>query len=82
MVVTYTWKACYIYIYIYIYMKSSFPKRVKYHSKAWPCNVNAKFDYYVLEKSFTYMNKYTYMCYIMYYININRRSKTILLVVY
>ena len=42
-------------------MKSSFPKRVKRHSTKWPCNANAKFDYYVLEKSFLHMNKAIYM---------------------
>ena len=38
-------------------MKSSFPKRVNRHSKKWPCNVNAKFHYYLLEKSFFHQKK-------------------------
>ena len=41
-------------------LKSSFPKHAKRHSKKkWACNanVNAKFDYYVLEKRFSLMNK-------------------------
>ena len=44
------------------YMKKSFPKCVKRHPPPlpkWPCN--AKFDYYVLEKSFSRMNKCIYM---------------------
>ena len=42
---------------VYIYSKSSFPKHVKRHSEIWPCNVNVKFDYYVLVKSFSHVNK-------------------------
>ena len=42
-------------------MKSSFPKRVKRHSKIWACNVNTKCNYYVLEKSFSDMNKCLFM---------------------
>ena len=53
----------YIYIYTcaYIYMSSSFPKRIKTHSKKCLCNVSAKLDYYVIEKSFSHMNKCVYM---------------------
>ena len=43
-------------------MKSSFSKSVKRHSKKeWPFNVYAKFDYYVLEKSFSHVNKCIHM---------------------
>ena len=31
------------YVHMYTHMKSSFPKRVKRHSKKWVSNVNAKF---------------------------------------
>ena len=49
-------------IYIIVYMKSSFPKPVKRHSKnKWACNANAKFNYYVLENSFSLMNKCVYL---------------------
>ena len=41
-------------------MKSSFPKRIKRHYKKCLCTANAKFDYYVLEKTFSHMNKYTH----------------------
>ena len=45
---------------------SSFPKRVKRHSKKnWTCNANAKLGYYVLEKSFSHMNKRIYMYILM-----------------
>ena len=48
-----------VYIYKYYYMTSSFPKCAEHHSKKeWPCNTNSKFDYYVLEKSFSHMNKF------------------------
>ena len=42
-------------------MKSSFPKRVKRPFRKWHSNGNAKFYYYVLEKSFSHMNKGIYM---------------------
>ena len=35
-------------------MKSSFPKRVKRHSRKWACNVNAKLIDYACEKSFSH----------------------------
>ena len=45
-------------IFMYVHMKSSFPKRVKRHFKRkWACNANAKFDYYLFEHSYSYMNK-------------------------
>ena len=50
-----------VHMYRHVYMKSSFLKRVKRHSKKWPCNANSKFDYYVLEKSFSHMNKCIFM---------------------
>ena len=43
-------------------MKTSFPKRIKRHSKKeWARNANAKFDYYVLEKRFSHMNECVYI---------------------
>ena len=59
----------YIYIYIYIYRYMciyeelfKFPKRIKRHSKKCDCNAIVKFDYYLLEKSFSHMNKCVYIC--------------------
>ena len=55
-------------------MKSSFPKRVKHHSKKWPCNADAKFGYYILEKSFLDMNK----CIGLYMVSILEKSSSCL----
>ena len=41
---------------IYLNMKTSFPKRYKYYSKNWACNVNTNFIDYLLEKSI-FMNQ-------------------------
>ena len=39
-----------------------FPNRVKRHAKKkWACNSSAKFEYYVLEKSCSHINKCLYM---------------------
>ena len=41
--------------------RALFLKRVKrYSKKKMGCNANAKFDYYVLEKSFSHINKCVY----------------------
>ena len=50
-----------IYIYVDVCMNNSFPKRVKRHSRKWVCNANTKFDYYLLGKSFSHMNKCLYV---------------------
>ena len=66
----YTFTCIFIYIHMDIcesvntamYMKSSFPKGDKHHSnKKWACNANAKFDCYVLERSFWPTNKCVYI---------------------
>ena len=44
-----------------IHMKSSSPKRVKRQYQKQVCNANTKFDYYILEKRFSQMNKCVYM---------------------
>ena len=33
----------------------------RHHSRKWACNGNTKFDYYLLEKSFSHMNECTYI---------------------
>ena len=43
------------------YMRCFFPRCAKNHSKKWACNANVKFDYNVLEKSFSHINKYIFI---------------------
>ena len=42
-------------------MKSSFSRRDECHSENWHRNANAKFDYYVLEKSFSRIDIYVHI---------------------
>ena len=44
-----------------VYLKSSFPKCVKRHSTKCACNANAKFQNYVLVKSFSHVHACIYV---------------------
>ena len=48
-------------VYIYICMKRSFPKRLKRHFKNQCCDANAKFGDHVLEKSCSYISRFSRM---------------------